>query len=339
MVDPAGPRPEISVVVASHDRPVRLRWLLNALEEQTLDPRAGGRSSVGHDSARARDRGAAGHAPAGALRPAAPRRPPPRLGAARAPTATRRWRLVARRRDRSSPTTTAAPRRRGSSARSPPRARHTGADRAGRDPARSRRDQPGARAAPRDPGHHPPGCLGADLQHRLPARADRASRRLRRGGAGRRGHRPRHARALGRRRLRRRARRGHLPRGPRGAPRPAACAAPGAGATCPAWSSATRRSAASSRWGSSGSPPTRGWRPPCAGLALARRRRRRRPPRPALGRACPARLRSEPARAPARPQRAAARRDAWTSPSSPPWPAEACAPDALSLCGRCGSRS
>ena len=30
--------PEIAVVVASHDRPLRLRWLLNALEEQTLDP-------------------------------------------------------------------------------------------------------------------------------------------------------------------------------------------------------------------------------------------------------------------------------------------------------------
>jgi glycosyltransferase involved in cell wall biosynthesis len=29
--------PELSVVVASHDRPLRLRWLLNALEEQTLD--------------------------------------------------------------------------------------------------------------------------------------------------------------------------------------------------------------------------------------------------------------------------------------------------------------
>jgi len=28
--------PEISVVVPSHDRPLRLRWLLNALEEQTL---------------------------------------------------------------------------------------------------------------------------------------------------------------------------------------------------------------------------------------------------------------------------------------------------------------
>lgn len=28
--------PELSVVVASHDRPLRLRWLLNALEEQTL---------------------------------------------------------------------------------------------------------------------------------------------------------------------------------------------------------------------------------------------------------------------------------------------------------------
>ncbi len=30
--------PAISVVVPSHDRPLRLRWLLNALEEQTLDP-------------------------------------------------------------------------------------------------------------------------------------------------------------------------------------------------------------------------------------------------------------------------------------------------------------
>src|SRR3954466_9665384 len=28
--------PEISVVVPSHERPVRLRWLLNALSEQTL---------------------------------------------------------------------------------------------------------------------------------------------------------------------------------------------------------------------------------------------------------------------------------------------------------------
>jgi GT2 family glycosyltransferase len=31
--------PEISVVVPSHERPIRLRWLLNALEEQTLDRR------------------------------------------------------------------------------------------------------------------------------------------------------------------------------------------------------------------------------------------------------------------------------------------------------------
>src|SRR3954463_4274307 len=33
----ATPAPEISVVVPSHERPLRLRWLLNALEEQTLD--------------------------------------------------------------------------------------------------------------------------------------------------------------------------------------------------------------------------------------------------------------------------------------------------------------
>ena len=31
------PAPAISVVVPSHDRPLRLRWLLNALEDQTLD--------------------------------------------------------------------------------------------------------------------------------------------------------------------------------------------------------------------------------------------------------------------------------------------------------------
>jgi GT2 family glycosyltransferase len=31
--------PELSVVVASHDRPLRLRWLLNALDQQTLDRR------------------------------------------------------------------------------------------------------------------------------------------------------------------------------------------------------------------------------------------------------------------------------------------------------------
>lgn len=30
-------RPELSVVVASHNRPLRLRWLLNALEQQTLE--------------------------------------------------------------------------------------------------------------------------------------------------------------------------------------------------------------------------------------------------------------------------------------------------------------
>src|SRR6185437_5697935 len=31
-----GPRPEVSVVVPSHERGTRLRWLLNALEEQTF---------------------------------------------------------------------------------------------------------------------------------------------------------------------------------------------------------------------------------------------------------------------------------------------------------------
>jgi glycosyltransferase involved in cell wall biosynthesis len=41
--------PEIAVVVPSHERPVRLRWLLNALEEQTLD-RGRFEVIVGHDS-------------------------------------------------------------------------------------------------------------------------------------------------------------------------------------------------------------------------------------------------------------------------------------------------
>lgn len=42
--------PEISVVVPSHDRPLRLRWLLNALEEQTL-PADRWEVVVSHDSA------------------------------------------------------------------------------------------------------------------------------------------------------------------------------------------------------------------------------------------------------------------------------------------------
>jgi GT2 family glycosyltransferase len=40
---------KLSVVVASHDRPLRLRWLLNALEEQTLDRNAW-EIVVAHDS-------------------------------------------------------------------------------------------------------------------------------------------------------------------------------------------------------------------------------------------------------------------------------------------------
>ncbi len=45
----AGGRPAIAVVVPSHDRPLRLRWLLNALEDQTLD-RADWEVVVCHDS-------------------------------------------------------------------------------------------------------------------------------------------------------------------------------------------------------------------------------------------------------------------------------------------------
>jgi glycosyltransferase involved in cell wall biosynthesis len=43
------PKPEISVVVASHDRPLRLRWLLNALEDQSLSAERW-EVIVGHDS-------------------------------------------------------------------------------------------------------------------------------------------------------------------------------------------------------------------------------------------------------------------------------------------------
>lgn len=42
-------RPELSVVVASHARPLRLRWLLNALDQQTL-PRSLWEVLVCHDS-------------------------------------------------------------------------------------------------------------------------------------------------------------------------------------------------------------------------------------------------------------------------------------------------
>jgi hypothetical protein len=52
MIAPAmtGSSPEIAVVVPSHDRPLRLRWLLNALEEQTL-PTDRWEVIVSHDSA------------------------------------------------------------------------------------------------------------------------------------------------------------------------------------------------------------------------------------------------------------------------------------------------
>src|SRR4051794_33884992 len=42
-------QPEVSVVVPSHERPLRLRWLLNALEEQTL-PAERWEAVVAHDS-------------------------------------------------------------------------------------------------------------------------------------------------------------------------------------------------------------------------------------------------------------------------------------------------
>jgi GT2 family glycosyltransferase len=45
----SAPEPEVSVVVPSHERPLRLRWLLNALEDQTLD-RSRWELVVVHDS-------------------------------------------------------------------------------------------------------------------------------------------------------------------------------------------------------------------------------------------------------------------------------------------------
>jgi glycosyltransferase involved in cell wall biosynthesis len=48
-VGPQGLTPDVAVVVPSHDRPLRLRWLLNALEEQTLE-RERWELIVAHDS-------------------------------------------------------------------------------------------------------------------------------------------------------------------------------------------------------------------------------------------------------------------------------------------------
>lgn len=64
--------PEISVVVPSHFRPLRLRWLLNALHEQTLD-RSRWEVIVGHDSGEETERLLREHplAAAGTLRSAA----------------------------------------------------------------------------------------------------------------------------------------------------------------------------------------------------------------------------------------------------------------------------
>jgi GT2 family glycosyltransferase len=62
-------RPELSVIVPSHFRPLRLRWLLNALAEQTLE-RSRFEVIVGHDSGEETERLLATHplAAAGVLR-------------------------------------------------------------------------------------------------------------------------------------------------------------------------------------------------------------------------------------------------------------------------------
>ena len=125
---------EVCVVVASHDRPLRLRWLLNALEEQTLG-RGRFEVVVAHDSSagdrraaarRTRSRAPARCACCGST--AAPARRAAQRGVARGARPARRLhrrRLPARRRRGS--------RGGGGAAREP------GRDRPGRDAARSRR--------------------------------------------------------------------------------------------------------------------------------------------------------------------------------------------------------
>ena len=201
--------PEIAVVVASHDRPLRLRWLLEALADQTL-ARDRFEVVVAHDSsgpetdqlledhALARDGTLAPRAPRPGVEPA--RRQSQRRLARRA-SADRRLH-----RRRLPPAARVAGQR--AARRGAPPRRH----RPGRHPARPRRAPPALRARPPQAEHRAAHGLGPDLQHRLPARRARAAERLRRApprgggrGAGRR--RPR-----ARRRLRRRARRAHLPR-------------------------------------------------------------------------------------------------------------------------------
>ena len=172
--------PDISVVVPSHDRPLRLRWLLNALEEQTLAARAlGGRrrrtTPRGRRPTRccATTRSLAKACCATSRCRRGPRR--------RARTATRRGGLRARRSSRS-PTTTAVRRPTGSSARSRrPRRTPARSCRARRRRTRTRRRMH-ARAAVPQPDRSGRRRRGREcLQHRLPARAARAAGRVRRG--------------------------------------------------------------------------------------------------------------------------------------------------------------
>ena len=117
-------KPEIAVVIASHNRALRLRWLLNSLEDQSLD-RHRFEVIVAHDSD---DDGATAkllaehpiNATAIRHEPQNPTSTPPPSSAT--PPGAR-----PRRPSSPSPTTTAAPRRPGSSRRSTPRREHPGA--------------------------------------------------------------------------------------------------------------------------------------------------------------------------------------------------------------------
>ena len=183
-----GTSPELSIVIPSHDRPLRLRWLLNALEEQSL-PRERFEVIVVHDSATAEtDDLLATHS----LGARAIRIPP-------CGPATKRnvgWReasaptVVFTDDDCRPPAEWLERLRRGRAGPS----RGGGAGPRGPGPRRGR--DPASRAVGAVPGGGAAVALRADREHALSPRPDRARRWLRRAmpvAAGR-GHRPAAAR-------------------------------------------------------------------------------------------------------------------------------------------------
>ena len=273
--------PDVAVVVASHDRPLRLRWLLNALEDQTLDALevVVAHDSHGHETGAARAT-TRSRAPAG-LRHAAPR---PRLG----PGANRNAALTRRPRAAGAFTDDDCrpPRDGGRRACAPPRAAPGPSSRARPDPTPTSATC-SSRAAHEHPALTRPAAWGqtcnivypralleqlGGFDEALPVAREDTDLALR-------------ARAAGAD-LRRRARRASPTTLSTRCPCPRRCATPGAGATCPAGQPPP------------GDPPrvTFGlfWKPSTRGSARARRPARR-PPLPArraaraaLGAAAPA---------------------------------------------------